>query len=27
LQANIQFALSRDDLASDFSTWLKAQTF
>ena len=27
LQANIQFALSRDDLASDFSTWLKAQSF
>ena len=27
LQANIQFALSRDDLAPDFSTWLKAQTF
>ena len=27
LQANIQFALSRDDLASDFSSWLKAQTF
>jgi len=27
LQANIQFALSRDDLAPDFSTWLKAQSF
>ena len=27
LQANIQFALSRDDLMSDFSTWLKAQSF
>jgi UTP--glucose-1-phosphate uridylyltransferase len=27
LQANIQFALSREDLASDFSAWLKAQSF